>query len=119
MSLLLKSSQCFEIFLELVAQHFTDSILIIQLDNGGFHKAKNLKIPPNIILMFQPAYSPELNPIEQVWQYIKRGLRWLLPKDLDELRLLITQRLEVMTPEIIASITQRTYIIEALSVVGI
>ena len=34
--------------------------------------------------MFQPSHSPESNPIEQVWQYLKRGLRWKLPNDLDE-----------------------------------
>ena len=31
------NSQCFQIFLELVAQTFPDDLLIIQLDNGGFH----------------------------------------------------------------------------------
>ena len=60
--------------------------MIIQLDNGGFHKAKKTKIPHNIILMFQPFHSPESNPIEQVWQYLKRGLRWKLRNDWDELR---------------------------------
>jgi hypothetical protein len=39
------NSQCFEIFLELVSEKFGDSLLIIQLDNGGFHKKKKLKIP--------------------------------------------------------------------------
>ncbi len=113
------NSQCFQIFLELVSQHFADSILIIQLDNGRFHKTKKLKIPKNIILMFQPPHCPESNPIEQIWQYLKRGLRWKLPSSLDELRLLITERLEVMTKEVIASIAGRTYILKALSVVGI
>jgi transposase len=87
------NSQYFQIFLELVAKHFADSILIIQLDNGRFHKAKPLKIPENIILMFQSPYCPESNPIEQIWQYLKRGLRWKFPASLDELRLLIAQRL--------------------------
>lgn len=113
------NSQCFQIFLELVAEKFADSILIIQLDNGGFHKAKKLQIPPNIILMFQPSPSPESNPIEQVWQYLKRGLRWQLPNDLDELRVLISQKLQQMSQEVIASIVGRAYILEALSVVGI
>jgi transposase len=113
------NSQCFQIFLELVSEDFADSILIIQLDNGRFHKAKKLKIPDNIILMFQPPHCPESNPIEQIWQYLKRGLRWKLPASLDELRLLIAQRLEVMTKDVIASIVGRTHILEALSVVGI
>jgi transposase len=113
------NSQCFPIFLELVAQKFADSILIIQLDNGGFHKAKKLKIPANIIPMFQPSHCPESNPIEQVWSYLKIGLRWQLPSSLDELRLLITARLEQMTSEVIGSIVGRASILEALSVVGI
>ena len=113
------NSQCFQIFLELVAEHFADSILIIQLDNARFHKAKKLKIPDNIILIFQPPYCPESNPIEQIWQYLKKGLRWKLPASLDELRELITERLKVMTQKVIASITGRAYILEALSVVGI
>lgn len=69
------NSKCFQIFLELVAQEFTNIILIIQLDNGGIHKAKKLKIPANIILMFQRPHCPESNPIEQVWSYLKTGLR--------------------------------------------
>jgi transposase len=113
------NSQCFQIFLELVSEYFADSILIIQLDNGRFHKAKNLKIPDNIILMFQPPHCPESNPIEQIWQYLKKGLRWKLPRDLEELRLLIGQRLEEMNKEVIASIVGRGYILDALSVVGI
>jgi transposase len=113
------NSQCFQIFLELVSQTFPDDLLIIQLDNGGFHKAKKLKVPNNIILMFQPPHCPESNAIEQVWSYLKRGLRWKTPANLDELRTLITQRLEEMTEEVIASITGRSYVLKALSVVNI
>jgi transposase len=69
--------------------------------------------------MFQPPHCPESNPIEQIWQYLKRGLRGKLPTSLEELRLLITEKLEVMTKEVIASIAGRTYIFKALSVVGI
>lgn len=61
----LKEKECFQIFLELVSEYFADIILIIQLDNGRFHNAKNLKIPDNIILMFQPPHYPESNPIER------------------------------------------------------
>jgi hypothetical protein len=39
------NTDCFQIFLNLVSQHFADSVLIIQLDNGAFHKAKRLQVP--------------------------------------------------------------------------
>lgn len=66
--------------------------------------------------MFQPPYCPESNPIEQIWQYLKKGLRWKLPTSLDELRRLIAERLKVMTRPVIEAITGRAYILEASSV---
>jgi transposase len=59
----------------------------MQLDQAGAHKAKRLKLPANILLLFQPSHAPETNPIERVWQHFKLGLRGQWPKDLDELRL--------------------------------
>jgi len=107
------------VFLNLVSQQYNDSILIIQLDQAGAHRAKRLQIPANIILLFQPSHSPETNPIERVWQHFKLGLRWQLPKSLDGLRSLMRARLEAMTPAVIASIVGWDSILKALSVAGI
>ena len=71
------------------------------------------------MLMFQPPHCPQLNPIEQVWQYLKRQLRWTLPRTLEQLRQLLTQKLECLTQEVIASITGRQSILDALSVAGL
>lgn len=60
----------------MVSEGYPDSLNIIQLDNGRFDQAKNLQVPPNIILLFQPSHSPELNPIDRLWQDIKYGLSW-------------------------------------------
>jgi putative transposase len=58
---------CFEKFLELFATAYPENLQRIQLDKGGFHSSLNLNIPENVILLFQPAYSPEVNPIERLW----------------------------------------------------
>ena len=113
------NSDCFEAYLQLLSEQFADSVLIVQLDNGAFHKAKHLQVPDNIVLLFQPPYCPELNPIEQVWQYLKRRLRWQLPRNLDELREALKEQLLLLTKETLASITGRASILEALSVAGI
>ena len=47
------NTDCFQVFLNLVSEQFKDDLLILQLDNGGFHKAKRLQVPANIILLFQ------------------------------------------------------------------
>lgn len=44
---------------------------IMILDQAGWHRSKNLEIPNNITLHCLPPYSPELNPIENLWQFIK------------------------------------------------
>lgn len=113
------NTDCFQVFLNLISEHYPDELLIIQLDNGAFHKAKRLNVPSNIILLFQPPHCPELNPIEQVWQYLKRRLRWSLPATLDQLRQQLSEPLEALTKDVVASITGRQSILAALSVAGI
>jgi len=113
------NTDCFQVFLNLIAQQFADEIIILQLDNGAFHKAKRLQVPDNIILLFQPPHCPELNPIEQVWQYLKRRLRWHLPQNLEQLQHWMTQQIQALSAETILSITGRASILEALSVAGI
>ncbi|MEM1279880.1 MAG: IS630 family transposase [Cyanobacteria bacterium P01_H01_bin.152] len=113
------NTECFQRFLKLVAQQYPESILILQVDQAGLHKARRLQVPDNIILMFQPADSPECSPIEQVWQYLKKRLRWKCLKTLDELRQLFLEQLLTLTSETVASITGRASILEALSVARI
>ncbi len=59
------------LFLEHVSQTFADYFLVMQTDQAGWHRAKDLVVPDNIRLIFQPAYSPELNPVEHVWEELR------------------------------------------------
>lgn len=45
------------------------------------------------ILLFQPPYSPELNPIERVWEHLKRDLKWKLFYNLEHLKAKIAELL--------------------------
>lgn len=69
-----KDSPTMELFLE----EFSKSIslgkhAVLVVDQAGWHKSLDLKIPINISFVFLPPYSPELNPIEQLWQQFKQG----------------------------------------------
>ena len=48
-----------------------DAHAVILLDQAGWHQARTLAVPDNITLMPLPAYAPELNPAENVWQYMR------------------------------------------------
>jgi len=110
---------CFEQFLLLVSQQFPDRLNLIQLDNSGAHTAGDITIPDNILLVFQPPYSPELNPIERLWQYLKDDLAWMRYDSLEDLRLDVRDLLKHLGQETVASITGYGFILSALSVAGI
>ena len=45
--------------------------VILVLDRAGWHLAKALQVPENITLLHLPPYSPELNPVERLWAYLR------------------------------------------------
>lgn len=111
------NGDCFQIFLDKLSQDNPDSLNVIQLDNGRFHWGANLKIPENVLLLFQPPYCPELNPIERLWQEIKKNLTWGLYPNLDGLKQRVSEILNSISAEQILSIAGWDYI--RLSLVAI
>ncbi|MDZ5761744.1 IS630 family transposase domain protein [Candidatus Cyrtobacter comes] len=57
-----------QVFIEEFAKHVKENIILV-MDGAGWHKG--LKIPGNIEILYLSPYSPELNPVERLWQYIK------------------------------------------------
>ncbi len=83
------NTDCFELFLNEFSLINPKELKVIVLDNGAFHKAKRLKVPKNIILIFLPPFSPELNPAEKMWAKFKRVFTNKLYKSLDEVSVFI------------------------------
>jgi transposase len=86
------NSEAFQIYLNEFSLDKPHILKIILLDNGAFHKAKSLKIPDNIVLVFIPPYSPELNPAEKFWWKWKREFSGKLFKTLDNVSEFIIQQ---------------------------
>ena len=51
----------------------TGAHAILVLDGAGYHAATGLKTPDNVSLLPLPSYSPELNPMENVWEYLRKN----------------------------------------------
>jgi transposase len=45
--------------------------VVLVLDNAGWHRSKGLQVPKNITLLALPPYTPERNPIERLWHWLK------------------------------------------------
>jgi transposase len=54
-------------------QAFAHAVVI--LDRAGWHRSQGLVVPGNITLLELPPYSPELNPVERIWHYLRS--HWL------------------------------------------
>ena len=46
---------------------------VVVLDGAGWHAAGDLAVPGNLTLLPLPRYSPELNPVENVWEYLRQN----------------------------------------------
>lgn len=100
----------FQIFLDTLSIRNPEEFKIMVLDNGAFHKAKKLRVPENIALVFLPPYSPELNPAEKMWAKYKRQFTNLIFDSLEKLEIFMCQLVMDTTPAEINSICRYTYI---------
>ena len=70
------STAAMEVFLaELARAVSAGTHVALVLDGAGWHVSKQLVVPANLTLIPLPPYSPELNPVERVWEYLRD--RWL------------------------------------------
>lgn len=65
------NGDCMQIFLdEVAARHPRDRIVMV-LDGAGWHQSQSLQLSPNLRLLKLPPYSPELNPVEHLWDDLR------------------------------------------------
>jgi transposase len=88
---------------------------ILVLDQAGWHLARGLKVPQNLTLLHLPAYSPELNPVERVWAYMRSHyMSNRLFKDYDQLFGQTAQAWNRMDPDRLKSICHTAWIERAI-----
>tara|TARA_Y100000385_G_C12714880_1_gene476135 strand:- start:19 stop:624 length:606 start_codon:yes stop_codon:yes gene_type:complete len=103
---------CMNIFLKEFSKTIKQRKVLIVMDGAGWHKSDKLKYPENIRILIQPAYSPELNPIEKLWQYIKdHTIKNKIYKTLPDLENQVCKFVRTLNPEIIRSICNVNYVV--------
>ncbi len=80
------SSEIFYNYLVDFSQHKPKEYKIVIIDNAGFHSLKNYTLPDNIHLLRIPPYTPELNPAEKIWGYIKQHYKNKVFENLNNIR---------------------------------
>jgi hypothetical protein len=65
------NTRCMQIFLDEIASRYPDERIVMVLDGAGWHRGCALAVPENMRLLPLPPYSPELNPVENIWEELR------------------------------------------------
>jgi transposase len=86
-------SVCFQRFLEEVSESCEGKRLAVVLDNAPFHRRRRVRWPESLSPISLPPYSPELNPVEQVFRHLRKRLANRIFETLSQLSEALTQAL--------------------------
>lgn len=104
------TSEIFYNYLLEFSKYKPDEYKIVIIDNAGFHSLKQWDIPENIALIRIPPYSPELNPSEKIWHFIKQSFRNKVFETISNLKDWLYKFInESLNEEIIKSITHNKF----------
>jgi len=110
-------AECFGIFLNKFGQYYAESLNIVLLDQAPAHVAQRVSVPDNVVLMWLPAYSPELNPVERLWEDLKSRIDVVdtrVRRSLAALQAHVAGLVQRYTAATIASLTGYAYLVEAI-----
>jgi transposase len=77
-------------------EHRIDRIIVLGLDNAGWHTAPNLAVPDGLRLVYLPRYSPERQPAEPLWPILDEPLANRSFETLTDLERAVTERCRVL-----------------------
>jgi transposase len=106
------STKAMQLFLE----HFSSTLApdehaVMVVDGAGWHIAHDLRIPGNLTVVLLPPYSPELNPVERVWLFLReRHLSHRLLAGYDAIVDALCTAWNALTPERLLSLTSYPYL---------
>ena len=104
------------LFLKHLSEQYADDVILLCCDGAAWHKSKELEVPENIVLFYIPPYTPEMNPIEQIWKEIrKRGFRNEAFATLEHVVDRLCDTICSLSNQVISSITTRKWIIKCFN----
>jgi len=99
------------VFLKEMSNDFKDDYILLICDNASWHKSKGIVLPNNIEIMHIPPYTPEMNPIEQIWDEIKeKYFSNHIFSSIEEVMDRLCDAVKSLHNELVYSITNRSWV---------
>ena len=106
-------TEAMQLHLDEISRHVAEGAhAVLLLDRAGWHTTGNLDVPANITPILLPSRAPELNPVENVWQYLRSN--WLSNRVFETYDAIIDAACEawrklIASPKTITSIGMRDW----------
>ena len=111
-------SENFQQFLNDFSQQYPTDFHVIQTDNARFHCSNDLVMPDNVMLLYQPPNSPQVNSSERLWEWAKDEIANQIFPTLESLKRVLNQLFLSKPKAFFASLTHRSFIFDALQKIG-
>jgi len=103
---------CMNVFLEHLSAQYPDDYILLVADSATWHKSKDLMMPHNIEMFYLPPYTPEMNPIEQVWAWLRiHGFRNEIFLTLERVVDRLCETIRSLSVDTVKSISHRDWIL--------
>ena len=105
------NTDCMNAFFKELSNEYPNDTILMVCDGAAWHKSKGLKIPENIQLLHIPPYTPEMNPIEQIWKQIRSlGFKNVVFNSLNDVITNLCNTMNMLTNDMVKHIALREWI---------
>lgn len=99
------------LYLAHLAATYPEHTITLVMDQAGWHRANDLAVPASINISYLPAYSPELNPVERLWRWLRtHACRNRLFADLDQVNDAVCTAIKAISSEQYGTICACSYL---------
>lgn len=110
-------ARLFQVFLDHFAKDAAAALNVLVLDQAPAHRSQELRRPPNVRFVFTPPYTPEVSPIERLWEDLHAELAGCNPPSLNALSDLMCEQIQAYTPAQLSSLTSYPFFKNAANAV--
>jgi len=105
------NSEMMNIYLKELSNEYPSKNILLIMDQAGWHKSSYLITPKNIKFSYLPPYSPELNPVERLWKWLKKEcIHNSVFETLTEIMDTLQEEYRLLTKETLASLCKCNYL---------
>jgi putative transposase len=109
------NTDCMNVFLRELSKAYPDDYILLVVDGAAWHRAKGMLIPENMSFIYLPPATPEMNPIEQIWAWLRlHGFRNEVFSSLKNVVERLCHTICSLSEDIVSSITLRKWMLSTL-----